>query len=132
MKSNEVSEMVRGSCLSWITFGMRILKNGRNLNPLCWYMKNSRNNTINSMRVSQKMKATLNVDFKGLSEEMPWALFKQMAFYGSEKGLDSRVNEIAMEITEMWGSFESFTLGSLMPMIVLMSGRLVFIVIFGS
>lgn len=54
---------------------------------------------------------------------------------GAEKGLDSRVNEIAMEITEMWGStasFESFTLGSLMPMIVLMSGRLVFLVIFGS
>lgn len=78
------------------------------------------------------MKATLNVDFKGLSEEMPWALFKQMAFYGS--GLDSRVNEIAMEIIQKCGGVPlAFrALGSLMPRIVLMSGRLVEIVIFGS
>ena len=86
------------------------------------------------MRVSQIMKATLNVDFKGFLEEMPWALFKQMAFYGSDKGLDSRVNEIAMEIIQKCGGVPLAlrALGSLMPRIVLMSGRLVEIVIFGS
>jgi hypothetical protein len=98
VKSNEVSEMVRGSCLSWITFQL-----------------------VECHLPSQLEKKWL---------ENMWSLC-----LGAEKGLDSRVNEIAMEITEMWGStasFESFTLGSLMPMIVLMSGRLVFLVIFGS
>ncbi|KAJ3690184.1 hypothetical protein LUZ61_019348 [Rhynchospora tenuis] len=46
------------------------------------------------------MESTSNFVLNGLSEKMSWTLFKQMAFNGSESGLNSQIHEIAKEIVK--------------------------------
>ncbi|KAJ4787014.1 Disease resistance protein (CC-NBS-LRR class) family protein [Rhynchospora pubera] len=59
--------------------------------------------TTRSMKVSQVMKSTSIFVLEGLSEQTSWTLFKQNAFSGSDRGLNSQILEIAKEIVKKCG-----------------------------